>query len=237
MEPKNMRLVVPLLITFIVFGCASKPDVASRGDSTSVDTSAFIDEFDSAFVTSSDASDIRAAVEKLIDEQEERSEDLYTLRLNASGYEYQTDEVWSFDSLFNLVHCYQNWSSEGTEGISHHFFRQERLYAIFDENSFGSGKDINIFHLELGGINQSEPENGPDSVAKPLEKKFFSDSERDLKTHLAEIIRLLKENSGNLSEGDPLTLRLENESSDEEMPGKETTEITVDRTLLDDLIK
>jgi hypothetical protein len=159
------------------------------------------------------------------------------LRLNASGYEYQTDEVWSFDSLLNLVHCYQNWSSEGTEGSSHHFFRQERLYAILDENSFGSGKEINIFHLELGGVALSETESEIDSLASPLGKKFVADSERDLKTHLAEIVRLLKENDANLSGVDPATLRLENESSDEEMPGKETTQITVDQKLLKDLIK
>jgi hypothetical protein len=139
--------------------------------------------------------------------------------------------------LFNLVHCYQNWSSEGTEGNSHHFFRQERLYAVLDENSFGTGKEINIFHLELGGIKLSESESEADSVAKPLERIFFTDSERDLKTHLAEIVRLLKENSATVSDDDPSTLRLENESSDEEMPGKETTEITVDRKLLEDLTR
>jgi hypothetical protein len=233
-----MKLLAAIFATCIFFaGCAKKSDVATESDSTSVDTTTFIGDADSTLVVSADAPDIRAAVEKLIDEHEARADDLYTLRLSASGYEYQTDEAWSFDSLLNLVHCYQNWSSEGTEGSSHHFFRQERLYAILDENSFGSGKEINIFHLELGGVAVSETESETDSVTNPLERKFVTDSERDLKTHLAEIVRLLKENNAKLSGGDPTTLRLENESADEEMPGKETTEITVDQKLLQDLVK
>jgi len=233
-----MRLLAALFTTCVFLaGCAKKSSDSIETDSTLVDTTAFIEEADSTFAVSGDAANIRAAVEKLIDEHEAQSDDLHTLRLNASGYEYQTDEVWSFDSLLNLVHCYQNWSSEGTEGSSHHFFRQERLYAILDENSFGSGKEVNIFHLELGGVALSETESEMDSVATPLGKKFVTDSERDLKTHLAEIVRLLKENDSKLSGTDPATLRLENESSDEEMPGKETTQITVGKKLLKDLIK
>jgi hypothetical protein len=145
--------------------------------------------------------------------------------------------VWSFDSLMNLVHCYQAYASEGMEGNSHHFFRQDKLYAIRDQTGSGEREDISIYHLELGGITYAETESSADTVAKTLDKKFFTDSEQDIKTQLARIVQVLKEHQGSIDDGDPASMHIENESADEEMPGKETTDITIDRKLLDVLLR
>jgi hypothetical protein len=228
-----------LIVTgLILFGCGVKNETGAEDDTVShYDTTAFIDEDDSVYATPADAPDIRSAVESLIDAQKSRSSRYFTLRLSASGYEYQTDEVWSFDSLMTLVHCYQDWTAEGREGNSHHFFRQDKLYAVKDESGTDSENEISIYHAELGGIAYTEPTNNQDTTFQTLDKKYLASSETDLKTRFAQIVTLLRDNQKNFSTDDPVTLHIENDSADEEMPGKETTEITVDRKLLEKLLK
>jgi hypothetical protein len=236
-DQSRMKTVFLILSVCLLLACSPKPEHSPDSDSTALDTTAFVDEADSTYVMPDEAPDIRTAVDKMIHDQQERSSSYHTLNLTASGYEYQTQEVWSFDSLLNLVHCFQDWSSEGSDGRSHHFFRQEKLYAMEVENTYSGDKDIDIFHQELGGISYHESENIADSVAKPLNKKLFIDAERDMKMQLAQIVKLLADNKEKISSGQPATLHIENNSTDDELPGKEMTEITIDRKLLAELLR
>jgi hypothetical protein len=232
-----MKIATVLISAAWLLSCSGKSTISESPDSTGVDTTTFIDESDSLFVTAADAPDIANAVAQLIREFNNASNSGQTIRLSASGYEYQTDEVWSFDSLSNLSACVQDWSSEGTEGKSYHLFRNEMLYAVRDENFYGDNKEVSVYHRELGGVSFADDGTSPDSTAKPLEKKYFVDTERDLKMRLSEMVSLLRENKQRITKSDPATLLLVNESEDENMPGKETTEITIDQKLLDDLLK
>jgi hypothetical protein len=235
----NVCMKINFLIAAVclLLACSPRKETSTDSDSTVVDTTAFVDEADSVYVTPDEAPDIRTAVDKMIQDQRDRSSSYYTLQLTASGYEYQTQSVWSFDSLLNLVHCFQDWSSDGTEGRSHHFFRQEKLYAVQEENGNPEEKDINVYHQELGGISYSESENAADSIVKPLDKKFFTDAEKDMKAQLAQIVRLLADHKAEISSDQPATLHIENDSKDDELPGKETTDISIDRKLLEELLK
>jgi hypothetical protein len=233
---KRIDFLIALTLSLLL-GCSGR-SAEQQDHSDSViaysDTSRFVDESDSTYITGVEAPDIRTSVDNLIAEQNEKSDSYFTLRLSASGYEYRTEEVWSFDSLMNLVHCHQDWSSEGSEGTSDHLFRQEKLYAVRDETGNDSRTDVEIYHAELGGVSLSEP---GDSVAKTLDKKYLATSENDLKSRFAQIVRLLKDNASDIDTGDPATLHIENESSDEELPGKDVTDITVDRKLLEELLR
>jgi hypothetical protein len=233
------RYVMVLLCLSLLAGCTSTNtnESAASGDSGVYysDTSTFV-ESDSVYATPNDAPEIKSVLDSLIEDHGQNDDSYYTLRLSASGYEYRTEEVWSFDSLMNLVHCYQDWSSEGTEGSSHHFFRQNRLYAVRDENGNDSETEVTIFHAELGGISFSAT-SPSDTVVTVLEKNFLVSSENDLRSQFAQIVKLLKDNAGDISSDDPATLHAENDTADEELPGKETTDITVDRKLLEDLIR
>ena len=168
-------------------------------------------------------------------QQQQRRKAYYTIKLNASGYEYRTNQLWTFDSLMNLSYCHQDWSSEGTEGKSDHFFEQEKLYAVQDENGNDQSKDVSMYHKELGGIGFTEP-MPTDTTANPLSRKYFLNSEAEIKQEFSQIIKLLKDNFESISKADPAVLVVETESENEEMPGKEKTEITIDRKLLEALI-
>jgi hypothetical protein len=229
----------PVIVLVIIFvGCGVKNERDAERDTLSYnDTTAISDEADSIYATPADGPEIRSALATLINAQASKPTRHFTLRLSASGYKYRTDEVWTFDSLLTLSHCYQDWHSDGTEGNSHHFFRQERLYAMKEESTTDGEKEISIYHAELGGIRYADFANQKDTVVETLNKKYLTNSENELKTRFAKIVTLLQENQKGLSDGDPATLRIENDSVDEEMPGKEITEITVDRKLLRKLLK
>jgi hypothetical protein len=232
---KHLYLII--VVSAWLSSCSSRSETTEMSDSTITDTTTFVDQSDSTFVSPTDAPDIVASVMKLLSDDEIKGEEVYTLKLTASGFEYQTEQVWSFDSLQHLVHCAEQWASEGVEGTSHHLFKRERLYAVHDETVHDGGKEVNVYHKELGGVVISY--NGTaDSTANTLEKKYFTDAENDLKRQLGEIVKLLKDNKTKIEdEGDPVTVKVENNHPDEELPGKETTEITVDRKLLDTLLK
>jgi hypothetical protein len=227
------RIIIPIVLFVCLAGCTGNQDSASsEEDSVIRDTSTFIDEPDSTYVAETDAPEIVASMERLIDGVEQNAGQ-FTLRLSAKGYEYQTEQVWSFDSLRNLTHCYQQWASEGAEGKSHHFFRQESLYAIAEELEGGETKEMKMYHEELGGISFSGDGSASDSTAQPLGRKFFNDSEQELRKELAEIVKLLKENQSDITGEEDAQLTLETEGD----VGKETTEISVDRRLLEDLLR
>jgi hypothetical protein len=229
-----MKFLLFLVTVTLLSSCVQKENSATSSDSVSVDTTTFIDESDSTLANPSDAPEIYSALTKLVDEQEKTSAKQHSLLLSASGDDYSTEEVWRFDSLHNLVYCYQDWSSEGIDGKTHHFFRQERLYAIQDEHTEKDKKDVRVYHNELGGVSftlaGSEIQS---SSAKPLKKKFLIESEQDLKDRLSEIARLLKTNQKDILKGNPARLKVENESQTPEGRTKETTMITIDRKLLD----
>ena len=231
------KFLTIVLIGFTVGACGSRSDSSTTTDSASADRAPFSDEGDSVVVTPADVPEITASVDRLIEEQEGNSDSYYKLRLSVSGYEYKTDGTWSFDSSLNLVHCSQEWASEGIEGRSTHVFRRERLYAVREENDYDARKDVEIFHLELGGDSYTGSESATDTVFQPLNRKFLIDNEQTMKTQLQQIIQLLKDNRPVISSDDPAELHLENNSDDEEMPGTEITDITVDRALLEELLK
>lgn len=226
-----------LLFAGVLIACSSGKDSDSEVDSTGRDTLMFRDELDSVAANAGDAPEIRATLERLIADQEQNKRNYRKLRLSVSGYEYKTDGVWSFDSLMSLVHCAQDWASEGMEGTSHYFFRRERLYAVRDENRFDGIKEVDAYHEEMGGVTYVESEAAQDSVVKVLSRKFLSENEQSMRTQFQQILKLLKDNQSYLSSSDPAKLHLENNSTDEEMPGTETTDITVDRKLLEELME
>jgi hypothetical protein len=233
-----MRNFVIIIVGILSAACGAKTDPATGSDSTFSDTTTFIDEKDSTMVaTASDAPEIMASLARLMDEHKQNEDSYATLRLSVSGYEYKTDAVWSFDTLMNLVHCYQDWASEGIEGTSDHFFKLERLYAVREENDYDNRKDVAVYHQELGGASFTESESQTDSTLKILDRKFLTDNEQSMKTQLQQIVQLLKDNKSVISSDDPATLHLENNSTDEEMPGTEVTDITIDRKLLEELLK
>lgn len=232
---------IKLYLFFLVFAgmlasCGSRGSADSAGDSTSRDTP-FTDERDSVTANAGDAPEIRTSLENLIAEHSKKKKNQSTLRLSVSGYEYKTDGTWKFDSLTKLTHCVQEWASEGIEGTSHYFFRRERLYAVYDENRFDGRKEVDVYHEELGGLTYVESRTASDSVVKILSRKFLADHEQSMRTQFIQIIKLLKDNQSYISSANPAKLHLENDSTDEEMPGTETTDITVDRKLLEELVE
>lgn len=233
--------VIKLHLFFLVFAamlasCGSQDSADSGSDSTSRDTP-FTDEKDSVQANAADAPEIRTSLESLIAEHKKKKKNQTTLRLSVSGYEYKTNGVWKFDSLTKLMHCVQEWASEGIEGTSHYFFRRERLYAVYDENRFDGRKEVDIYHEELGGLTYVETKTASDSVVKVLDRKFLADHEQSMRTQFVQILKLLKDNQSYISSGNPAKLHLENDSTDEEMPGTEVTDITVDRKLLEELVE
>lgn len=228
-------LMLALVGLLLACGPGKDPDTAI--DSTGTDTLTFRDELDSVAANPGDAPEIRASLERLIKEQEQKKRGQPRLRLSVSGYEYKTDGVWSFDSLMNLVHCSQEWASDGIEGTSHYFFRRERLYAVRDENRFDGLKEVDAYHEELGGVTYRGSDGKQDSVLKVLNRKFLAENERSMRTQFQQILKLLKDNQAYLSSSNPAKLHLENNSADEEMPGTETTDITIDQKLLEELMK
>ena len=162
----------------------------------------------------------------------------YILNLNASGYEYKTESVWEFDSLFNLIRAYQNWASEGQEGKSHVFFLADKVYALRDEQSNGSETQVDLYHEDLGGI--SYVDNGEpvsDAAVSPLKPETARETRDDLRKQLQSVLRLLRENEKAIRGKDEATLVVESESQNGDVSAKDRTEIKMDRKLLEKLLE
>jgi len=201
-------------------------------DSLSLDVdSTQVSGADTSVYAGSQYDELVAAIDSLVEDREANV--VYTLNLSASGYEYQTESTWGFDSLFNLVHCFENWSSEGQEGRTHSFLLADRLYAFRDETDNGSTKQIDLYHEDLGGI-RSEDE----SRLSPLNLDIRRETRDKLRQQLQDILRVLEDNRDEIKRaGDNATLGVESESQTGDVTAKDRTEITVDRRLLDKLLE
>jgi hypothetical protein len=220
--------------------CSQKPDTQAEEvesiDSVYYDTTRVV-EADTTFITDSLSQNLESTLSNLINRQQSNASRVATLRVDASGYEFATEGVWSFDSLLNLVHCYQRWSSEGREGNTHYFFRRDNLFAVRDEEGSDNGGYIRLYHVELGGIEQEVTEAGAnDSTMRVLDRSYLVQTDQEMKNQFADIVELIKENKPDSRDEETVTITVKRQASEGKESGEEKTEIVADRKLYNKLV-
>jgi hypothetical protein len=237
-----MRVLLLCLFVAVLASCQSRTDTTDDlSDTLDVDTTILIPDvdIDTTLAARTELEPLQHALEELIHSREENSGSMYRLQLTASGYEYQTNATWYFDSLFLLSGRSQSWASEGSEGKSEHFFKLDKLYAFRDDTESGSSTSVELFHRDLGGLKYEEGDGvSQDSTMTAVEPEVRSREEADLKGQLKEIIKSLRENQDDIvQEDDGVVLQLKNEARYGEETVTETSEITLDKKLLQRLLE
>lgn len=229
------KSIVILAVSTLVVACAGRQE-KNEVDTTSTfalaDSLPFGLEDDSVYVNAADPEELDDVVRQMIGSVNIGDPE-YSLSVQASGYEFQTEGVWQFDSLKTLRYCFQKWSSEGATGESHHFFRRGRLYALREEHGDDREKRIHLFHRELGGVSIVDPDSS--NAVSSLRKVAVIDSQDQIKSELNELIRMMRDHREEIKPGEAATLTVAAEA-DEDPSTMETLEITVDEKLLKELL-
>ncbi|MFZ6012814.1 MAG: hypothetical protein ACOYXT_20885, partial [Bacteroidota bacterium] len=89
---------------------------------------------------------IKGKLELLKSNFNEKSGDAYTIAISMQGYEYSSDITWYFDSAFQLLYYYENWSMEGNSGSRYAFFNAGKLIASYDEDYNGDRRSETFAH-------------------------------------------------------------------------------------------
>ena len=237
-----MKCLPLFLCLLVIAACATKTEIQSETSDTvytsAIRDTSFITEPDTVVVDKSDIESLNVALDRLI-EQLSQNESTFELHLSASGYEYQTDATWYFDSLFSLVACAQTWAAESREGKSYHFFEQDKLIALREEEDNQVKNDVTLYHRQLGGLSYSDGGDQPtDSSFTAIEPDFVKQTEGDLKTQLKNIVGTLQSKQAEMEETDEgITLHLENKITVGESTNSETSDITLNKKLLQKLLE
>lgn len=238
-----MRIFIACLLLTSLFSCGSRTETTDDlSDTLAVDTTIIIPDvdIDTTMAMGTELKPLQLALNELTKSRNEKIETLYQLELNASGYEYQTNATWYFDSLFLLGGRVQKWSSEGAEGESEHFFQLDKLFAFSDHTSTGSSDKTytQIFHRGLGGLKFEEEDTLSPTGIVAMEPDAVSQEEADLKRQLREIINSLREHEDEINEaGSGVTLVLSKKVAYGKQTFNETSEISLGKILLKKLLE
>lgn len=224
------------LIAIIFFSCSSKKDTGNEtADSLQHSADTTLDVNDTIFVSASSLEELNPVFEKLRNSLNENEKGYYRLRLNSKGYDYHTDVTWHFDTLFNLVHTLENWSSEGVEGTSEYFYNMEKLYALENKTRQEDETDVYIFHREVGGLSyRSNANNLVKGTEASLDRAVVTETEQTSRKQLGDVIRILRSNQDMVRGREPKVLVIENNAG--KTKEKEKTEISVDGKLMNKLL-
>src|SRR5688572_23736210 len=100
-----MRIFLACLFLTGLFSCGSRTETTDDfSDTLDVDTTIIIPDvdIDTTMATRTELEPLQLALDQLMQSREKNIESMYRFELTASGYEYQTDATWYFDSLFLL---------------------------------------------------------------------------------------------------------------------------------------
>jgi hypothetical protein len=237
-----MRLLLVCVVLTALLSCNSRNETTEDlSDTLDVDTIIVIPDVDvdTMAASRSDLEPLQLALEELTQSQVDNSGTTYRLELSASGYEYQTDATWFFDSLYNLVGCTQRWASEGMEGNSNHFFKLEKLFAFVKNDAYDTRTDVTLFHREMGGFSYTQNDGlATDSTMRAIDPNVLSQEEADIRKQLKDVVNSLRENEEQIADSEEgLLLELKNEVKYGEETFSETSQISLDKKLLDKLLE
>jgi hypothetical protein len=223
-----MRSIILAVIPAFIVACSSyKSEPQASYDSISVDTTSV-----ASFAFSEDTLQylLDHKLESYQDDFNDKINQYLTLNVSLSGYEYQSDITWYFDSGMNIIAYYEEWSMEGNSGTRHAYFDKGKLVAVKDEDYEGDTHLVTLACESLAGRIYTELE--PDS--QMLSADYLPKRNTELMKQLSQMITQI-DAEGLTPEDETIDIHLETIVDVGGNNVTETTDFTLDKTLFDKL--
>lgn len=157
----------------------------------------------------------------------ERQELFYTVSVTTSMYESSSDVTWYFDKDFSPIYFKETWASEGNEGLTEFFIKDDKVSCAYSEEY----STVTKWCRTTGGTRTT---SNDESVVENIEL-LPSDHSATVNTELSRYLGILKailaEAEVNQEVENVLTLRIDKmlQIGEQEFPG--STEVTIPKNV------
>jgi hypothetical protein len=228
MKTSLLLLVIPVILSCT--GGLKKENVASE-DSIASDTPVTDSTHREPGPGIADSLALEERLSELQDSTLNKSNDYFSIAVEADGYEYTSSATWLVDQNLVVRYYETRWAQEGIEGQGTYFLDGNIECCHEEEDAGGSYSTVTKACRSLGGFTAEWPGDEATTVQKPVEADFFEKKYAEIMDYYRNTFSSIKDEKYE-EEGDQLVFTLLR-VVDVGEEHKETTRITISKELFD----